>query len=100
MTFDIQTWHGDLMCTKFFRSDSFSNSSETSSIYLGLPPAPGKELSENVESLMDSIPDVYGRSHRSFNALDCCDRSVNIWETLIPLAACTVNGQGLDVIAP
>lgn len=35
---------------------------------------------------------------------DCCDRSINVWETLLPLvsssAAAAAATQGLDFIAP
>lgn len=33
---------------------------------------------------------------------DCCDRSINVWESLLPLVSSSAAAatQGLDVIAP
>lgn len=53
-----------------------------------------------LESLPAPDPQCYSQQAPSMTAFDCCDRSVNVWETLIPLAVSSVGGQSLDVIAP
>lgn len=40
----------------------------------------------------------FGRAQLA--SLDCTDRSVNLWDTLRPLAVSSMQGQGLDCIAP
>ena len=91
------------------RSSSSCDTSDSDniSLYAGLPPKPGKDQLQSANSILDDLPspdaDYYARhmSSTKITAFDCCDRSVNVWETLIPLAAASsICGQGLDVIAP
>lgn len=76
--------------------DGSESESTSTSLYEGLPPAPGKERTEVADSIMEPPQPMY----RWPSAFDCCDRSVSVWDTLLPLAASSVGGQGLDVIAP
>ena len=78
--------------------------SENASTYSGMPPLPGNEHMESANSLLEGIPtpdaQYYARQLPNMSAFDCCDRSVSVWETLLPLAVSSVGGQGIDVIAP
>ena len=80
-----------------------SSESDNGSLYAGLPPAPGRGRLDSADTLLETLPTpdprLYGRQ-ASMSAFDCCDRSVNVWETLLPLAASSMGGQGIDVIAP
>jgi len=80
-----------------------SDCESNQSLYAGLPPAPGRERLATADTLLEALPTpdprLYARKD-SMSAFDCCDRSVNVWETLIPLAASSMQGQGIDVIAP
>lgn len=94
----------NLMCRRHSSSSSRrSSDSGSNSLYAGLPPAPGRERMDTADTLLETLPTpdprLYGRQS-SMSAFDCCDRSVNVWETLIPLAASSLGGQGIDVIAP
>ena len=50
--------------------------------------------------VLQALPSMeeFGRAHLA--SLDCTDRSVNLWDTLRPLAVSSMQGQGLDCIAP
>lgn len=53
-----------------------------------------------MDSVLSSIPSsLTGELYSRPTSLDCTDRSVNLWETLLPLQS-TSTGQALDVIAP
>ncbi|KAK9804424.1 hypothetical protein WJX72_011952 [[Myrmecia] bisecta] len=67
------------------------------STYSSRPLAEVPEADTIVEGLPapEEFPEWSGSA-----AFDCCDRSVNIWETLLPLASSSMGGQALDVIAP
>nr|ARQ20718.1 sugar-dependent 1 tag lipase [Lobosphaera incisa] len=60
-----------------------------------LPEVPEVEASLEGLPAPEEFPEWSGSA-----AFDCCDRSVNIWETLLPLASSSMGGQALDVIAP
>ena len=52
-----------------------------------------------LSSLPDSFPLPRGGHSAAASSLDCTDRSVNLWDTLLPLNSATGGGHGLDVIA-
>jgi len=80
-----------------------SDCESNQSLYAGLPPAPGRERLATADTLLEALPTpnprLYARKD-GMSAFDCFDRSVNVWETLTPLAASSMQGQGIDVIAP
>lgn len=64
-------------------------------------PAPSTSELATVDAMLTSLPSLTRSSANAFkpSSLDCTDRSVNLWETLLPLQS-TSAGQALDVIAP
>ena len=76
---------------------SMSSSSESDAILRGLPRAPGNSFVDKPSGYL--LSKAYSGSLPN-PAFDCCDRSVNIWESLLPLTVSNYQGQGLDVIAP
>ncbi|KAK9795501.1 hypothetical protein WJX73_009996 [Symbiochloris irregularis] len=53
-----------------------------------------------LSSLPDSFPLPKNGHSAAASSLDCTDRSVNLWDTLLPLHSAAGGGHALDVIAP
>ena len=50
--------------------------------------------------VLSALPSADEFGGRHLSSMDCTDRSVNLWETLRPLAVSSYQTSSLDCIAP